>query len=352
MELTRSIITWLAIGATAVAGPYSDEYGGLHHATGACFRGWITGVVDYTQPDPYSGGLARADDGAITNAAGAVAGAPEDFSPESAAVHVLSLGNSGSIIVTFDDAIENGPGPDFAVFENAFTDYTLWGTSSRQGSTDSFCFAELAFVEVGSSTSSWARFPVTCLNTSVVYARTVLSNNYFSSQDVTLLDGFAGKHQSEYGTPFDLSALANDPAVISGDVDLGCIRYIRVTDAIGDGSTTDRDGRPIYDPYFDWVAGYPTAPVQSATDGFDLRAIGVINAVGIKTRPTPQGMSISWYAETGATYQVQWTPSLPGEIWSNVSGQVVGDDRKHSITDAAPAELRVYRVVEAREGGM
>jgi len=70
------------------------------------------------------------------------------------------------------------------------------------------------------------------------------------------------------GTGFDLNELTSDPLVMDGTVDLGEIRFIRVTDIVGDGDTEDSFGNPIFDP--------DGAGVVAA--GFDLDAIGVINA--------------------------------------------------------------------------
>lgn len=351
MGFGQSIIMWLAAGATALAGPYSDEYGGLHHATGGCFRGWIASYTEYSQPDLNSGGYSRNDAGQVCDVGSAIAGCPSLFDPGATAQHVLSLGNGGSIVLTFDGAIEDGSGPDFAVFENGFTDYTDFTGTSRDGATNNFSFAELAFVEVATRTSAWARFPAACLNTSVLYSLDNASEDRFASQDVTLLEGVAGKHRIEYGTPFDLAALANDPAVLSGAVDLRCIRYVRLTDVIGDGSTTDSLGRAVYDPYYNFSSGYPNPAFAASTDGFDLRALGVIHFATAKVKPTAQGMSVSWFALTGTTYQVQWS-LLDGPAWNNVGQAVAGDDAMHSVTDAAPPIVRMYRLVENREGGM
>jgi hypothetical protein len=345
----KSVILLLAFGAAAIAGPYSDEYGGIESTN--AFRGWVSRCVEYVQPDPTSGGYSRNDAGQVCSVSNAIIGCPSAFDTGSTAQHVLSLGNGGSIVLTFGGAIENGSGPDFAVFENGFTDYTDFTGTSREGSTNSFSFAELAFVEVATRTSAWARFPVVCLNTSALHNLNNVSEDRFASQDVTLLDGVAGKHRIEFGTPFDLDALTNDPAVLSGAVDLRCIRYIRLTDVIGDGSTTDSLGRSLYDPYYNFSSGYPDPAFTSATDGFDLRAVGVIHVAGITVKPTPQGVSISWFTETGTTYQVQWS-LLNGPGWNDVGSQIAGDNGMHSVTDSAPAAVRLYRVVENREGGM
>jgi len=45
------------------------------------------------------------------------------------------------------------------------------------------------------------------------------------------------------------------------------IRYVRITDVIGDGSTTDSSGAPLFDPY---ATPFPTG-------GFDLDAVGILH---------------------------------------------------------------------------
>ncbi len=69
-----------------------------------------------------------------------------------------------------------------------------------------------------------------------------------------------------YGTPFDLAALRNAPLVRAGSVDLTDIKYVRIVDIVGDGTTFDSFGRAIIDP----ISSGPTA-------GFDLDGIAVLN---------------------------------------------------------------------------
>jgi len=350
MGIMQMLIILLAAGVSVFAGPYSDEYDGLESTNR--FLGWVAGYVEYNQPDPTSGGYSCNDASQGCSISNAIVGCPSAFNTGSTAQHVFSLGNGGSIMLTFDGAIEDGLGPDFAVFENGFTDYSDFTGTSREGATNSFTFAELAFVEVATRTSAWARFPVTCLNTMALHNLNNVSEDRFASQDVTLLDGVAGKHRIEFGTPFDLSALTNDPAVVSGAVDLSYIRYVRLIDVIGDGSTTDSQGRPVYDPYYNYSSGYPNPANTSSTDGFDLRALGVIHFAGVKVRQISQGFDVTWFSATGATYQVQSTTNLFEESWNDLGSPIPGDDHYRTVTDTNQTlRLRNYRVVENREGG-
>ena len=55
---------------------------------------------------------------------------------------IVSLGDAGVAVLTFSTPIRNGQGPDFAVFENAFSN----------------TFLELALVEVSSDGQNFVRF--------------------------------------------------------------------------------------------------------------------------------------------------------------------------------------------------
>ena len=157
------------------------------------------------------------------------------------AFDIVSLGDKGRITLTFSGTLFNGPGWDFAIFENSFGD----------------TFLELAFVEVSSNGSSFVRFPAFSLTPAPIGA--------FGAIDPTNIDGFAGKYRQGFGTPFDLDLLKNVPGL-----DVNAITHIRLVDVKGDGSEFDNWpaslGGPnrIYDPY-------PT----TGSGGFDLDAIGL-----------------------------------------------------------------------------
>lgn len=271
--------------------------------TSTVFRGWITGYSDFTRPVANSGGMARDDDLVdVQSRPGlAIFGQPRDFTggdevnPDG---HYLSLGNGGSVILSFADIIVDGPGADFAVFENAFTDGTRTGD---------YTFAEFAFVEVATTTNAWARFPVTYLGTNVVYNLNSETSNHFASMDTTLVHGLAGKNIGATGTPFDLADLIDHPAVTNGSVDLDRIAFIRLVDVIGDGSTMDDHGRPIYDPYYNAMTGYPNPAAVSMLDGFDLRAVGVINSAGLGVVRDEGPPAMTMMTQAGRTYQLQYS---------------------------------------------
>ncbi len=133
--------------------------------------------------------------------------------------------------MTLDAPVRDGPGWDFAVFENAVND----------------TFLVLAYVEVSTNGTDFYRFVNDSLTPDLV--------NAFGSVDCTYVDGLAGKYRQGYGTPFDLA-----------DLGLDNVTHVRIIDIVGDGSDTDTTRDPIYDPY----------PTTGST-GFDLEAIGISN---------------------------------------------------------------------------
>jgi hypothetical protein len=158
---------------------------------------------------------------------------------------LVSLGDGGAAVLTFQHPIYNGTGFDFAVFENAFSDQ----------------FLELAFVEVSSDGVRYVRFPATSL--------TPNDNQigpFESKGDATLLNNLAGKYRANFGTPFDLEELID-----STGIDVNNIKYVKIVDVVGSilpqYGTRDSEGRFINDPW----------PTPFASSGFDLDAIGVIN---------------------------------------------------------------------------
>lgn len=164
----------------------------------------------------------------------------------------VSLGDGGVANVFFDGILHNGSGPDFAIFENAFSDD----------------FLELAFVEVSSDGINYVRFPATSqtqFNTQI---------GPFGSMDPTNLNNLAGKYRMSWGTPFDLEELRD-----SSQISIDSIISIRVIDVVGsikNGiASFDSKGNVVNDPYpTDFEVG------GRYNGGFDLDAVGLIHYRG------------------------------------------------------------------------
>ena len=237
------------------------------------FVDWATGFVNY-QPTPG----VDVQFAVPENALGPVTANTQD---------IVSLGelelsqindgvSPGEITLTFDSGIRNGDGADFAVFENGF---------NFQGGL----FGELAYVEVSSDGVNFARFASDSLT-----EEPITGEGQF---DPTNVYNLAGKHSNNnfegegelvgasFGTPFDLETLANDPLVTQGLVDLDNIEFVRVVDIPGSGDFVDAAGNPIYDPF----------PTPLGPGGFDLEAVGVINANSEETT------AIEWIAQLGSS---------------------------------------------------
>ncbi len=180
---------------------------------------------------------------------------------------IVSLGDSGVAVLTFAKPLYNGPGYDFAVFENGFLN----------GANDSEAFLELAFVEVSSDGINYFRFPAVSLTPTAVQ----LGNaNYLNARRI---HNFAGKYIGMYGTPFDLDELAG----IAG-LDVNNITHVRLVDVIGGvsgHSSLDQEDHIINDPY----------PTPFFSGGFDLDAVGVIHQVETGIDITGNKVSVSIY---------------------------------------------------------
>ena len=157
---------------------------------------------------------------------------------------VVSLGDYGIAVLTFDIPIQNGDGYDFAVFENSLNN----------------TFLEMAFVEVSSDGVNFFRFP--CVSNSP----TDVQVDNGGSVDPTLVHNLAGKYRAGWGTPFDLEELAGTEGL-----DVNNITHIRLVDVVGcvepRYATRDSHGHIINDPY----------PTPFYSSGFDLDGVAVMN---------------------------------------------------------------------------
>lgn len=211
------------------------------------FQSWATGCSVVRGPQQINGNTANY----------ATVGSPDNALGTPDGVNIVSLGDGGTATVTFARYITNGPGFDFAVFENGFI-------SNFTGRA----FLELGFVEVSSDGVHFFRFPSHNQYPPdfIQIAQGDPGGSGFATMDARYLNNFAGKYISGYGTPFDLSDLPDDPLL-----DKQRITHVKIIDVVG----TNIDGYRTYDSYGN-VAIDPF-PTPFASSGFDLDAIGVIN---------------------------------------------------------------------------
>lgn len=222
------------------APPAGQEGTTAMHCDSSAFVAWATGCVVERGPmriDKPENGVASY--GVDTDGLGKADG-------ES----LVSLGDGGNAVLTFDSPIYNGPGPDFAVFENPLENAQQPG----------FFFLELGFVEVSSDGEHYFRFPA------ISNVPTDTQVGSFGCVEPQLVHNFAGKYAPLYGTPFDLEEL---PDTVT--LDKNKITHVRVVDVVGtidpDYATYDSEGHIVNDPW----------PTPFASSGFDLDAVGVIH---------------------------------------------------------------------------
>jgi hypothetical protein len=215
--------------------------------------GWATGVSSFTPgPTDIRFPSPVASWGSAADALGSSDGDANDV------LAVVSLGDGGQITLTFDQPFGNGPGPDFAVFENGFIDEREPDPGDPNPS-DLF-FLELAFVEVSSDGTTFHRIP------SFSLTQTTTQLSFDGTIDPTYIHNLAGKYARGYGTPFDLADLAGTPGL-----NLDAISHVRIVDVVG--SLTD--GYRRYDSLQNIINDPWTTDFE--TGGFDLDAVAVMN---------------------------------------------------------------------------
>ena len=238
--MKRISILLLALVPTMLWAQFAPEAGvagtTAMHADSSAFVAWATGCIVDRGPQ-------QIDDLSL----GLVSYGVDADALDKADNMVVSLGDGGTAVLTFDSPICNQQGPDFAVFENPFH-------------SAPHCFLELAFVEVSSDGENYFRFPAV---TNVPYETQM---GGFGVMDATMIHNFAGKYEVMYGTPFDLDEMADNVLL-----DKNKITHIRLVDVIGtinpEYATYDSEGHIVNDPF----------PTPFWSSGFDLDAIGVIH---------------------------------------------------------------------------
>lgn len=257
---------------------------------------------------------------AVPDSGYASAGADSNALGPALARGVVSLGDGGMAVLSFPFPISNGPGNDFAVFENGFENR----------------FLELAFVEVSTDSLHWQRFPATSL--------TPLSPQVgpFDYLDPVHLNGLAGKYRWGFGTPFDLADLPSDTLL-----DPTRVRFVRVVDAVGciqpAFASTDSEGNPINDP---WPTNFPSG-------GFDLDGVAVLhqqNPGGLPFNTT----RLNVYPNPASSFIALPEGGWRVVYWFNQLGQNIGKQNVESVhnmlqTTLLPEGL-LHGVVEDADG--
>lgn len=258
IRLALLFILTTYFGFTQSYAPAAGEVGSTAiHFSDTRFVSWAAqievdrGFVNIEDTTIAALGDNRASFGDPSLALGAATSDPAD---------VVSLGDKGVATLIFDRPIYNGSGPDFAIFENSFSDNYL----------------ELAHVEVSSNGEDFIRFP------SHSEVQDEVQIHGFGMTNPRMINNLAGKYRGGYGTPFDLEDLID-----STQIDINYITHIRIIDAvgsIGDSATFDSFGNKINEPF--------STPYESG--GFDLEAVGAINQV-LSTNEEKLNNSVSIY---------------------------------------------------------
>lgn len=200
-------------GGGAAGGGGRGGGGGAAGEGGSCLSGGYGGGAESCE-----GPGARFATGVVSACFGAGQGFGQDRFPDvvlgppkgagccGGSLDVLSLGNGGSIVVSFNgNAIVDGPGPDLLVFENSF----------YLGSDPAKPFAELATVEVSADGVSWSAFP--CTATQYPYGSCAGWHPVFANPEDDTID------------PLDPSSAGGDPFDLA-DLGVPLARFVRITD--------------------------------------------------------------------------------------------------------------------------
>ncbi len=244
--MIRKIIFCILIFPIVVSGQSfhpAAEHSGSNaiHKDSSILKAWANGIylergyLNAADTNYTIQGSNRVSFGQASNALGMAEGNSMD---------VVSLGDGGVAILTFESPVVNGLGYDFAVFENSFSDTYL----------------ELAHVAVSTDGVHYVSFESTS-ETSVLQ-----QVGPFDQLQPSYLNNLAGKYRAGYGVPFDLEELVDSP-----NIDLQNIRFVKIQDCVGSieqfTGTMDSHGSMINDPF----------PTPFESGGFDLDGVGVIH---------------------------------------------------------------------------
>lgn len=283
-------------------------------ASDPLFTAWAThveverGYLNIADPDFEIDGNNRASYGSPDDAVGM----PNN--------RVVSLGDGGAAIVTFETPVANSPGFDFAVFENGFSD----------------TFLELAFVEVSSNGVDYFRFPSHSLT------QTDIQIEGFGELDPTQLNNLAGKYRSLFGTPFDLDDIEDNPLL-----DKNNITHVKIIDVVGsidpEFARYDSYGNKINDPF----------PTPFESGGFDLDGVGVIHERGLSTENHLLAELKIFPNPTSEFFCITGVPKVDNlKVYSTEGKRVLdsSDIQPHDKIDIRSFKSGIYFVLIKSEG--
>ena len=310
--MKRISILLLALVPTMLWAQFAPEAGfagtTAMHADSSAFVAWATGVEVERGPmnitDPSLGMASFGPD--LSVALGKPGGTMD----------VISLGDGGSATLTFASPIYNGPGPDFAVFENGLVN----------GQDHTICFLELAFVEVSSDGENFFRFPA------VSKVQDTEQLGGFDCIHASLIHNFAGKYAVFYGTPFDLDEV-EDNALLNKNK----ITHVRLIDVVGnidpEYATYDSEGHIVNDPW----------PTPFGSSGFDLDAVGVIYDIAHYDVPENEVEAVAVYPNPVKDWLTVNAENLQSVEVYNLVGQLVMTSTS-SVIDMDDLNQGVYFV--------
>jgi hypothetical protein len=302
--LSIFLVTLPLLSVAQFAPPAGQEGTTAMHADSSAFVAWATGCVVERGPmriDKPEQGLASYG----VDADGI--GFPDGQG-------LVSLGDGGNAVVTFASPICNGPGPDFAVFENPLENAQQPG----------YYFLEMGFVEVSSDGVNYVRFPAISripFDTQVGSFGCVLPE---------MVHNLAGKYAPMYGTPFDLDELEDDPAL-----DKDNITHVRIVDVVGninpEYATYDSQGHVVNDPW----------PTPFASSGFDLDAVGVIHDRAHASVDNHEATSITLYPNPVQNTLMVKAHEVSSITVYSLTGQCVAESPSNQV-DVASLQPGVY----------
>ena len=190
----------------------------------AAFVAALCGSLSAQSPSPFATSVVNFQQGTGSGVfvQQNILGGPLGAGFSSGSLDVLTLGEGGSVVLGFDVAIQDRPGADLAVFENGF------GGSFG-------VFAEVAWVEVSTDGVSFARFP-SVWNPPASGPNTTMGSFANLAGGMPVMANVNNDAESPFnpvhsgGEALDLQALASDPLVLGGQVDLQAVHFVRLVD--------------------------------------------------------------------------------------------------------------------------